>query len=282
MQPLFSETGEKRLDEVARPGLLCAFDFDGTLAPIVPQPDDARMQEHVKDRLVQLSEYAPIAIITGRSLQDIHARLDFAPDFVVGNHGQEGMPGWEARGAEHERLCAAWKAQLSQKLNRWGDGAGIELEDKRYSLSVHYRRAQNPQEAAALVKDLLHGLEPSPRIVDGKFVYNVVPQDAYHKGSALEQLMRIVDAEAALYAGDDVTDEDVFRVKRDDLLSVRVEQAAASAAEFFLPNFCDMARFLDRLIERLRTTGAHNWVRTATARTMDSKADGKHRKASIP
>src|SRR6476646_3521664 len=65
MNPLFSTKGLSRLDAIARPGLLCAFDFDGTLAPIVSQPDMARLPADVLDRLVALSSLAPVAIITG-------------------------------------------------------------------------------------------------------------------------------------------------------------------------------------------------------------------------
>src|SRR4051794_19629681 len=92
----FSEYGLQRLDEIVTPGMLCGFDFDGTLAPIVTEPHRAEVPLDVLRRLVELCECTPVAVITGRSLADIRARLDFSPDFVAGNHGLEGVPGWEA------------------------------------------------------------------------------------------------------------------------------------------------------------------------------------------
>jgi len=71
--------------------------------------------------------------------------------------------------------------------------------------------------------------------------------------------MQISGARNAIYVGDDVTDEDVFRIARPDLLSIRVEHAEASAAGFFLPHFDDIVRLLEQLHRRLeaavRATG---------------------------
>lgn len=256
MQSLFSHDGTRRLDEIVGPGLLCAFDFDGTLAPIVPHPDQARLPEDIRGRLTALSRHAPLAIITGRSVDDIAARLGFVPDFTIGNHGMEGVPGWEAQAARHKAICAGWHRQLADLLRQPAADPGIMLEDKRYSLSVHYRQAHDPAHAAAWLEDQFRRLSPAPRVVAGKFVFNLLAQDACNKGSALEALMRICGAPAAIYVGDDVTDEDVFRLRRPDVLSVRIEQASASAADFFLPQPADILWLLDELAGRLRAAGA--------------------------
>ncbi|HYD95844.1 MAG TPA: trehalose-phosphatase [Noviherbaspirillum sp.] len=265
MTPLFSADGMRRLQEVARPGLLCAFDFDGTLAPIVTVPGQAGMPQPIAQKLQRLASLAPIAIITGRALDDIRPRLPFAPDFLVGNHGLEGLPGWEAHAADHERLCAAWLRQLTEALHGRPEAEGIALEDKRYSLSVHYRVAPSAQRARSFLDTVFAALSPQPRVVSGKCVYNLVPEAACHKGAALERLIASCGARAALYAGDDVTDEDAFRVKRPDLLSVRVEASAESEADCYLPSFDDMAGLLDELIARLEAQGAANWMRAAGA-----------------
>jgi len=265
MQPLFSEAGLAQLSKIARPGLLCAFDYDGTLAPIVPTPDQVRLPDPVRDRLLRLSTLAPVAIITGRALDDIRGRLDFAADYVVGNHGMEGVSGWEARAAEHERQCAAWTAQLTRILAQSAVREGIAIEDKRYSLSVHYRASPDPQRAASFLEDVCAGLEPKPRLVAGKCIISLVGEDAWHKGTALEALMKECGARSAIYVGDDVTDEDVFRVQRSDLLSVRVEPSAHSAAGFFVPHVGDVERLLDELITRLAASGARNWLQAEAA-----------------
>jgi len=265
MEPLFSEAGKRRLEEIARPGLLCAFDFDGTLTPIMPRPEQVRLHEQVRQRLLSLSTFAPVAIITGRSLDDIRGLLGCSPDFVVGNHGMEGVPGWEARAAEHERQCAEWKAQLADMLATVPESEGIAIEDKRYSLSVHYRAAPDPQRAASFLDDVCRRLVPRPRLVAGKCIVSLVGEDAWHKGDALEALMDQTGATAAIYAGDDVTDEDVFRLRRSDLLSVRVERSADSAAGFFVPQAHDIEAVLDLLVARLKACGACNWLHADAA-----------------
>ena len=263
MSSLFSTEGMLRLDDIARPGLLCAFDFDGTLAPIVSVPEQAVLPDDMRERLIALSEHAPVAIITGRSLRDVRERLGFVPDFLIGNHGLEGMPGWESQAVRHAALCRSWQKQLATALHEFG--SDVSLEDKHYSLSLHYRHARDPDMTAILLGRVFAQLVPHPRVVLGKYVFNLVAPDATHKGNALVQLIEASAARSALYAGDDVTDEDVFRLARNDLLSVRVECSPDSSADFYLPHQHDVAQLLDDLIERLRTAGAHNWMHTATA-----------------
>ncbi|HCY62805.1 MAG TPA: trehalose-phosphatase [Oxalobacteraceae bacterium] len=263
MQALFSGKGQARLDDVVQPGILCAFDFDGTLAPITSHPEGARLPRDVLERLLHLSSLTPIAVLTGRSLSDIRARLGFDPPYVVGNHGVEGMAD-AADLARHEACCRAWRAQIDAALGKQqqlqannqtgmqaGIQAGIHLEDKRYSLSLHYRAAPDHAAAAARLQGLIARLEPAPRVVAGKCVFNLLPPDSFDKGGALLQLLRRSGAAGAIYVGDDVTDEDVFRMRSDEVLSVRVEYAAGSAAEFYIPEHADIARLLDELIRRL-------------------------------
>jgi len=263
MKPLFSDEGVQRLEQFARGRILCAFDFDGTLSPIVPVPEDARLPDNIRDLLERLAQHAPIAIVTGRSVEDISGRIGFQPDFLVGNHGLQGVPGWEGRAAKHEQACAKWRRRIDHALREPGWDTGIQLEDKRFSLSVHYRHATDPAGSAAALETLFANLEPPPRIVGGKFVYNLLGQDRCHKGTALARLMEVSGAHGALYVGDDVTDEDVFGMRRPDILSVRVETSDDSFADFFVAHQRDMARLLEELIGRLQAAGASNWMRTS-------------------
>jgi len=251
MIQLFSEAGLRRLNAIAHPGLLCVFDFDGTLAPIVAQPGDARLSPDTLERLRILALRAPIAILTGRAIQDITPRLGFEPDYLVGNHGIEGMQ-VEAPLKEYARLCATWMAELEAALPRLGPlGAHIQLEDKRYSLSVHYRQAPDTQEAIARLQELFAGLRPAPKVVGGKYVFNLLPSDGADKGVALCHLAEVSGAETVIYVGDDVTDEDAFRLRHENLMTVRIGQHADSHAQFFLEQREDMLLLLDALIERL-------------------------------
>jgi trehalose 6-phosphate phosphatase len=260
--PLF-ESGARRLGDIVKPGLLCAFDFDGTLAPIVTQPDKASLPLGILQRLIELSALAPVAVITGRSLDDIRARLGFEPDFTVGNHGLEGIPGWEPRAQAFERLCGDWQRQLATALgDRDAFDPNIWVEDKRYSLSVHYRLARDHTHVSAQLAALFGSLTPLPRVIAGKCVFNLLPQDGADKGTALNELMTISGARSVIYVGDDVTDEEVFRLDRQDLLSVRIERATDTAAPFFLHHRLDLFHLLDELIKRLHEQRATNWIAT--------------------
>lgn len=265
MIPLFSEPARARFEAIVQPGLLCVFDFDGTLSPIVPRPEDARLPDEVRQRLVALSQVAPVAILTGRSIADVSARLGFDADHVVGNHGIEGMPGWEARAAAYAEQCARWRAVLERALDAGALPGGIAVEDKRHSLSVHYRHAAEPDTAAEALRALFATLAPAPRLIAGKCVFNLLPEGAADKGSAMAQLIAATGANSAVYVGDDVTDEDAFRLRRDDLMSIRIEASPDSAASHFLDRREDIVRLLDALTGRLRALGATNWLRQAAA-----------------
>ena len=252
MRRLFDEAGLARLDEIVQPGMLCVFDFDGTLSPIVPQPDCAALPPEVRERLLALTTLAPVAILTGRSLTDIGKRLGFEPHYVIGNHGLEGMPGWQGRSAAYASACAAWREALRVAFNdKQRFDPGIRLEDKGYSLSVHYRMARNQTQTEQRLAALFETLAPPPRVVAGKCVYSLMPVDATHKGAALEELVQQAGAASAIYVGDDVTDEDVFRLRRPDVLTVRIEPHPDTAAEFYLPAMPDIVQLLDELVRRL-------------------------------
>lgn len=248
----FFENGALRLNEIVKPGILCAFDFDGTLAPIVKEPSQAAIPAAVLRRLKILSEHASVAIITGRSVKDVAVRLDFEPDFIIGNHGIEGISDWEARGASYRRICDDWERSLISALkDHAAFDPGIWIEHKVYSLSVHYRIARNRAKAEAALQQLFAARMPDAHVVAGKCVFNLLPPDSPDKGMALAKLCEAGRFQAALFVGDDVTDEDVFKLHRHDWLTVRIERASDSAAEFYLHHRLDMVQLLDTLIQHL-------------------------------
>lgn len=254
MTDLFSHAGSEALDKFTSAGMLCLFDFDGTLAPLVADPDHAVLPQATLLQLQQLQQLTTVGIVTGRSLADMQTRLGFEPDYVVGNHGLEGLPGWQQRAAEMDAICRGWRASLAAAVA--GLDAGVELEDKRYTLSLHYRRAADRQQACDGLNRLFAQLSPPPRIIPGKCVFSLTPPHAGDKGQAVEQLISLATARCTLYVGDDVTDEDVFALSRHDVLSVRVGADPRSAAQFFIPDWESMPRLLDQLLSRLSAQAA--------------------------
>lgn len=259
MTNLFSHAGQEALRQFAEPGMLCLFDFDGTLAPLVADPAKVLLPHTVQQRLIQLQELTQVGIVTGRSLSDICARLEFVPDYLVGNHGLEGLPGWQQRADELYAICRCWHDMLAPELA--AIDKGIELEDKRYSLSLHFRHAQDHDAVLKILPPLFAELSPSPRVINGKCVFSLLPKHAGDKGYAVSQLIANTGAHRTLYVGDDVTDEDVFVMQRDDLFSVRVgcdAASASSAASYCVPTAESIEFLLERLVEILSANTDHN------------------------
>lgn len=250
MTYLFSPQGRAELAAFVDATTLFAFDLDGTLAPIVPDPAAIVIPASVRQRLLQLNVLAPLAIITGRSRADALFHLGFTPRYLVGNHGAEGLPGKEASGEDFIRLCQGWKKQLQQLLAAMA-GNGILLEEKGETLSLHYRQALDPLNAQALLLGAIAHLIPPPRRVTGKFVENLVPQGAVDKGVALEMLMGDLPGQRAIFVGDDVTDEDVFRLKNVDILGIHIGLDDQTAAAYYLVDQSEVLELLNSIVERL-------------------------------
>lgn len=244
MIPLLSPGHDEVLAQLAWSRVLVAFDFDGTLAPIVARPDAARMRRRTTALLQQVSRLYPCAVISGRSQRDIAHRLAGAEvRHVVGNHGLD--PG--AGGAALEADVARARDRLRPGLAAL---AGVALEDKRYSLALHYRRSRNKRQTALALASLIADACPDMRVIGGKQLLHVLPRGAPGKGDALLALRAAAAADTAIYVGDDVTDEDVFALDQPGrLLAVRVGRSPSSAAAYYLRDQDEIDLLLARLAE---------------------------------
>ena len=244
MKNLLARAQADVLAQLAWADVLVALDFDGTLAPIVPDRDRASMRGATRDLLAAVCARYPCAVISGRGLDDVAGRLGGAPvRYVVGNHGVEPSRGME----EFAVAVAAMRGRLAEALR---GVQGVEVEDKRYSLAIHYRRARASAEARATIEAAVATLGLPVRVIAGKRVVNVVPEGAPHKGVALAALQESSRADVALYVGDDVTDEDVFESERPGrLIGVRVGRSAASAASYYVDDQSRVDALLARLVD---------------------------------
>lgn len=242
MKDLLAPGSLETLARLARSRTLLAFDFDGTLAPIVARRERAAMRPSTARLFEALCTRYPCAVLSGRHSLDVRARLgDSKVRFVVGNHGLE--PG--------KKLSGHWRAmrEVMHELAPLEAIDGVELEDKGYSVSVHFRGARSKTRVRRRIVAAIEALAWPCRPVLGKDVVNVVSAKAPHKGDALRLLQRRTAAETVLYVGDDVTDEDVFRARRlKRLVSVRVGRSAASAASYFLSKQEEIDRLLAWLL----------------------------------
>jgi trehalose 6-phosphate phosphatase len=242
MKYLLAKGREDLLAPLSDARVLLAFDYDGTLAPIVDVRDRARMRVRTSQLLARLCERYPCAVISGRSRRDVRARLAGARvKYVIGNHGLE--PGGDlARSArEVSRALPQLRAALAPIR-------GLEIEDKRYSLALHYRMVHHKRRARAAIAEVIARLSTPLRTIGGKDVVNAVPRSAPHKGDALAALQARERASVALYVGDDLTDEDVFELERPDVIGVRIGRSRSSSAQFFLHDQAEIDRLLAKLL----------------------------------
>lgn len=221
---------------------LLAFDFDGTLAPIVDVPTAAAMRPRTRTLLQRVAALYPCVVISGRALPDVKARLAGIDLLgVVGNHGVEP---WRATRKTHRRV-REWHPVFERALR---SEAGVEVEDKNYSLAVHYRRSRNKKKVRNLVEALASTLD-QVRVIGGIEVVNIVPADAPHKGMALERERARLKCDTAIYIGDDVTDEDVFALDQPGrLLTIRVGRKLSSQADYFIKSQSEIDAFIALLI----------------------------------
>jgi trehalose 6-phosphate phosphatase len=150
------------------------------------------VRDPIARRLERLARVRPVAIISGRSIDDVEPRLGFSPQFVIGNHGAE-----DRAQASPDAEVALDPLRLRLRLHAQAlDDAGVEVEDKRLSVALHYRLARDRQLALSLITSLLRRPHESTRIFGGKCVLNVMPADAPDKGDAMHTLVRRCGAAA--------------------------------------------------------------------------------------
>jgi trehalose-phosphatase len=240
--------------------LVLLLDLDGTLAPIVPRPEYAALSGDMKRVLCDLVELpeTSLAIVSGRAAADARRIVDVPGVWVIGNHGFE-LATPDAEPVPRSGV-AEFEAQMqratvaAEKVAR--DCPGVVVENKKWTLSVHYRLA-HPRivpEIIAAVRAI--GLDLDLRVTNGKEVVELRPPLAVDKGIASVELARSLGAMrggSVLYAGDDRTDEDAFRALRaeyDRSVTVRVgaEQLpdrSTTHAEFDLADTAAMRQLLE-------------------------------------
>ena len=249
MKSILGPTGRQLIRSIAYTKTLFAFDFDGTLAPIVPKPDSAKMNASTLSLIKKLAQKNDVSIISGRSLTDLKKRVGFNPHYLVGNHGLEGLPHAAFNLNLAKKASQSWKRSLQKNLlNRLND-PNLEIEDKSYSLSLHYRHCANKKRIRKEALEAIELLSPRPRVILGKSVINLIPKEAPHKGFALQALMKEGKYEYAFFIGDDDTDEDVFTLQDDSILSVRVGKKLKSSAAYYIENQREIATLLKLILE---------------------------------
>ncbi|MBP2435884.1 trehalose-phosphatase [Microbacterium amylolyticum] len=246
------------------PRLLVALDFDGTLSPLVDEPMTARATPEAKAAVQALvaSPQTTVAFVSGRSLADLRVIAEHTDDSQVWLAGSHGAEHWRpagaaprlramSDGAEREARQAAELATDAEAAVHGVDGAWIE--HKAFGFALHTRRAHAEDEATArdAVDTIVAKRAPSWRRRDGK---NVVEFAWRHEGkdTAIAELREAVGADAVLFAGDDVTDEDAIRSLEDGDMGIHVG-AGETVASYVVDDTPTLAAVLTALA-RIRST----------------------------
>lgn len=245
------------LAAVARGPAGVFLDYDGTLTPIADRPEQATLSAAARGRLSRLAARCPVTIVTGRDVAVVRGFVRLDEIGYAGCHGLdiEGAAGAGLRYAAAETALPALDGAEADLRRGLSGVAGALVERKRYSVSTHYRlvdarQAPRVREAVAAVARR----HPQLRREQGKKVFELRPDVAWDKGSAVGWLIEALglDPAAAVYVGDDETDEHAFELLEGRGAPIVVEQGdRPTRARYRVRDPGEVHEVLDLLIETL-------------------------------
>ncbi|CAN5660662.1 hypothetical protein BH09ACT8_BH09ACT8_14770 [soil metagenome] len=232
------------------------LDYDGTLSPIVSDPSAATLVKGAAEALKILATQCPVAVISGRDLTDIRARIGLPGLWYAGSHGFE-LTG--ADGSYHQNEAAGASVstieraadELRQQLRQI---PGIRIEHKRFAVAAHYRNVAPDRVGEVVAKVHQLGRQHGLRVTNGRRVIELRPDIDWDKGTTLRWILdRTTDAGPVvpIYLGDDLTDEDAFDAVRPDGIGILVRHSEdgdrPTAARFAVDSPDEARELLDRL-----------------------------------
>jgi trehalose 6-phosphate phosphatase len=242
LRDILAKTNRSTLSDFAYSNVLLGFDYDGTLARIVSRPRRARMRLATRRLLVKVARCYPCVVISGRRRDDLATRLRGLPLWqIFGNHGLEP---W----AQNEKALSAVREWVSQLRASLATHPGVVIEDKRYSVAVHYRHVRDKARVRRAITNVTRGLR-GVRVFGGAEAVNLIPRGTGDKGTALQHARRALACDRAIYVGDDDTDEVAFAsAPATQLLGIRIGHALSSRAGYRLQTQRDIDRLLRTLL----------------------------------
>ena len=249
------EDGITWLRESEEVPTLVVLDFDGTLAEIVERPGEAALLPGLRPVLEELRRRIPLGVLSGRGLMDLRGRLGMDGLYLGGSHGLEMMrPNGEVEEAPGlQEAQEALEEVVPELRERVATREGLELEEKPFSVALHFRREPEARSVVEAWLDDVTG--PHLKVVEGKMVRELRPALDWDKGAALRWILEEMGAgpqDVPIYIGDDLTDEDGFAALSPPGGGILVaEEARPTEARWRLDDPNQVRRFLAFLVERI-------------------------------
>ena len=234
---------------------LLLLDFDGTLTPIVRNPDAVAVDEKTRNRLKLLSgaRNCVVAVVSGRSLKDLKRRFSLSKAIYVGNHGLElagrglTLPPAAKQARGGVRLMRLLEQKLESAFCFW---PGVTVENKVYTVSLHFRNLNKDRKPAFNeIVDFFKRKSKKYPVAwrKGKKVWEIRPVPAWNKGDMALYLAKRFPSALPIAVGDDQTDEDMFRALKNRGITVRIGRSKGSGADYYLNSQKEVGVFLEKL-----------------------------------
>lgn len=241
-------------------------DIDGTLAPIVPNPEDAHISARARNALLALIEAGVgVGFVTGRALEKAREIVDIRGAYFAGNHGLNIAADGFAEAPEELRPYVAWAQQVIRDASHVKI-PGVIVEDKGPVVAFHYRMAEDEDAARAAIEGAIGSSEAALnfRVQQGRKVIELRPPLAIDKGTAVETLAKRLGARSVLTMGDDATDLDMFRsvgVLREQgtlaasvsVWSYEVQPEVLESTDYFVRGVEGVEWLLEEIVKALRS-----------------------------
>jgi trehalose-phosphatase len=236
------------------------LDYDGTLTPIVRRAEDAVLSESMRSLLAALAERCTVAIVSGRDRRDAESMVQLDNLVYAGSHGFDirGPDGLEMQHQDASHLLPELDAAEQELRSQVGPIKGARVERKKFAIAVHYRDVRD-QEIGKIQKavDAVLAEHEGLRKRGGKKIFEVQPDVPWDKGHAVSWLTEALQLDPSevlvLYLGDDVTDEDAFRVlaNQENGIGIRVGDGDADTRAMYGLDDCGEVEDFLRLVLRM-------------------------------
>lgn len=251
---------EKIMELKGQEKFVLFLDFDGTLSPIVSNPKDAELPDANREIIQKLSEFIPVAVISGRDRKDVKSKVAIDTIIYAGSHG------FDISGPENLEMNHESEKEVTPALNKAEKNLneqlknikGVIIERKKFAIAVHYRNVKDSK-VQKVTEEVDKELRKHPVLKggSGKKVLELKPDIDWNKGRALDWLTEKLGWDknkyVRIYIGDDITDEDAFKTIKGNGIGILVgSHGKRTSATYILQDPGEVTKFLKQLKQRIQ------------------------------